>query len=208
MRFLGCHAGTMDHLSNWSQAYLWLLPAPLRGRKPILAWMIRNHWVTGKMIAQHLSPPHTWLQNLARLHEVITAWWLPNELPLALRVGVCYTLVIGVLYLLRNQPYCYKDWVLTGLFLGYAAGLAILASVFFFEPIDERLLTPALYSRQPTFGIPTRQTIGYQVCYQIQKRACVHLPVGTYLPDSSYFQKQLWLEAESCSAQAHISQLF
>lgn len=90
---------------------LWQFPKPMAWQRrlgnggllgflsviPLFIWWMRNYQLAGRVMAGPTGIPKTFLTHWTEINDVLTGWFLPNEIPLSLRMLLVYGLVAGAL---------------------------------------------------------------------------------------------------------------
>jgi hypothetical protein len=152
---------------------IWLYPAEISFNKrlqrgvlyglvsliPLLLWWARNYLVKGQIMNDYSETIFSVgiVEHFLAFHQVLTAWFLPNKLPVLLRIGLLYIIVIWlVIYYIRSRVHSrknsdtvsndpvYKSIIIeipAVFFISYLL-LAYAASFTVNEYIDDRILAP------------------------------------------------------------------
>ncbi|QHT68446.1 hypothetical protein GXP67_18255 [Rhodocytophaga rosea] len=126
---------------------------------PLLLWWARNYLVKGQIMNDYSETIFSVGigEHFLAFHQVLTAWFLPNKLPVLLRIGLLYSVIIWLVVFIKRSlansnkalktvSYDLIDksritGVLTVFFLSYFL-LAYAASFTVNEYIDDRILAP------------------------------------------------------------------
>jgi hypothetical protein len=164
------------------------------GLAPALVWLLRNRWVAQAFDGRRGPPSRDWLFDLERAaHSLLP---LPREagaLAWLAAIAAGAVLVAGVARLARPGARRAHVAPLLAFPLAFAAALVVLRHVVEFDPIDERLMAPAL----PFFG-----WIGIQGCngWSFRSRTALLLAGSTWLcadfaPRAAERASSTWMRA-------------
>jgi hypothetical protein len=127
---------------------------------PLLLWWARNYLVKGQIINDYSETMFSvgMAEHFLAFHQVLTAWFLPNKLPVLLRISLFYAIIIWLIVrYIRSHVISSKAvnsvsdtqvsrsriiGVLVIFFLSYFL-LVYAASFTVNEYIDDRILAPA-----------------------------------------------------------------